>query len=64
LDAGIPSREPQATLKLARAIVDIGGIWPDPGLRDILNQIQTADPAAAQQAKFRDLDEYLLRHNQ
>ena len=64
LDAGIPGREPQATLNLARAIVDTERTWPDSRLRDILNQIHAADPAAAQQPEFRNLSEYLLRHNQ
>lgn len=63
LDAGIPSREPQATLKLVGAIVD-KGTPPDPRLRDILNQIQAADPAAAQQPEFGCLTDYLRRHNQ
>jgi hypothetical protein len=64
LDAGIAAREPQATLKLAEAIVDFNWTWPDPQLRKILNQIQAADEAAAGQPVFRRLSEYLLQHNQ
>lgn len=64
LDAGIAEREPQATLKLAGAIVDVEWRWPDPKLREILNQIQAADAAAAGQPVFRKLSEYLLQHNQ
>jgi len=63
LESGLASREPQATLKLAGAIVDTTCQWPDQNLREILRQVAAVDAATAEQPVFRNLDEYLRRHN-
>jgi hypothetical protein len=63
LELNIAPREPGAVLQLIGLAVDTNWQWPDPKLRDLLNQIQLADDAFAAQPNFRNLDEYLRRHN-
>jgi hypothetical protein len=63
LELNMATREPGAVIQLIGLAVDTEWQWPDPKLRDLLNQIQSADAAFAALPSFRSLDEYLRRHN-
>lgn len=62
-DLNMAAREPGAVIQLIGLVVDTEWRWPDPKLRDLLNQIQSADAALAALPSFRSLDEYFRLHN-
>jgi len=63
LRANLPSQEPVSTLKLVDAIYCDSYLWPSSKLRQVLDGIQLADPGLTKDARFRQLDEYLQKHN-
>lgn len=63
LEAALAATEPQATLKLVRIMADVGCRWPDPKLRQILDQIREAEARLTALGVFRSLDEYLRKYD-
>ena len=63
LDMRVAERDPGTVLRLIGLVVSTDCQWPDPKLRELLVQLQTADAGLVAQPAFRALDEYLRRHN-